>query len=266
MDSVSPPKSDTVARCFVLFVWSSAECSTPLEMSGFDFSNDPREVPAYSLREAAQYLDVPSSTVRAWFAGQSCSHQGARKRFQAVMEPADKKSLGLSSKNFVEAYVLAAIRRKHRIGLPTIRNGLAHLKDKFHSPRPLLTERFATHGAQLLVERVGEIINLSRNGQAEMADLILACLERVERDANGLPIKLYPFMRPQPARYQPGTVVVDPGVSFGPPALAGTAIPTSVLAEQLKAGDQPAALAKAYGAREQAVWDAIRCELDLEAA
>jgi uncharacterized protein (DUF433 family) len=235
-------------------------------MNAFDFSKDPRDIPAYTVSEAAHYLGVPSSTVRAWFAGQSYGHQGRKKRFQAVIRPADTRRLGLSFSNLVEAYVLTAIRRKHRIGLPTIRKGLTHLTEKLGSRRPLLTEQFATYGAQLFVERVGEIINLSRNGQTEMAELILAYLERVERDGTGLPIKLYPFMRSQPPREQPRTVVIDPKVSFGRPVLAGTAIPTAVLAEQFKAGDQPAALAKAYGAEEQAVWDAIRCELDLEAA
>ena len=43
-------------------------------------------------------------------------------------------------------------------------------------------------------------------------------------------------------------------------------MPTAVLAEQFKAGDSVPELAKEYGASEEAVWDAIRCELDLKAA
>lgn len=231
-------------------------------MTAFD-SKDPRDIPAYSVGEAAHYLGVPKSTLRSWFAGQA---QVDGRRFQAVIRPADPKSLGLSFSNLVEAYVLSAIRRKHKIGLPTIRKGLTFLTKQFGSDRPLLQEQFATHGAQLFVERLGQVINLSKNGQVEMHDLILAYLERVERDTKGLPIKLYPFMRDQPPREQPRSVVIDPRVSFGRPVLAGTGIPTAVLAEQFKAGDDPADLAKEYGANDQAVWDAIRCELDLQAA
>jgi len=229
-------------------------------------TRDPREIAAYTVGEAARYLGVPPSTIRSWFAGQSYSHDGKTRRFQPVIRPADPHALGLSFSNLVEAYVLAAIRRKHRIGLPTIRKGLAYLIEKLGSPRPLLNAQFATKGAELLVEHLGEIINLSRNGQIEMAEMIMAYLERVERDAKGVPIKLYPFMRSQPLREQPRTVVIDPRVSFGRPVLVGTALPTAVLAEQFKAGDQPKDLAKEYGADEQAVWDAIRCELDLRAA
>ena len=229
-------------------------------------TSDRREIPAYSVSEAAHYLRVPVSTLRSWFAGQTYTHLGQRKTFRAVIRPADPKTLILSFSNLVEAYVLSAIRRKHHIGLPTIRRGLSYLIGKLGSKRPLLEEQFATHGTKLFIERLGQIINLSQTGQVEMADMIHAYLERVERDAKGLPIKLYPFMRSRPPKDQPRTVVIDPRISFGRPVIAGTGIPTAVLAERFKAGDQPPDLAKDYGASEEAIWDAIRCEVDLKAA
>jgi uncharacterized protein (DUF433 family) len=219
---------------------------------------DTREVPAYTVGEAAHYLGVPKSTLRSWFAGQ--------KGFRPVIRPADAKALGLSFTNLVEAYVLTAIRRKHHIALPTIRHGLDFLVRKLGAKRPLIEQQFATNGVDLFVDHLGQVINISKDGQLEMADLIRAYLERIDRDARGLPIKLYPFMRSQAPREQPRTVVIDPRVSFGRPVIAGTGIPTAVLAEQFKAGDPVPVLAKEYGADEEAVWDAIRCELDLEAA
>lgn len=227
---------------------------------------DPREVPAYSVAEAAHYLGIPKSTLRSWFAGQAYILKGEQKLFKAVIRPADHKGLGLSFSNLVEAYVLTAIRRKHHIGLPSIRRGLDYLMRQLGARRPLLEQQFATNGVDLFVDHLGEIINISRDGQVEMADLIRAYLERIDRDGKGLPIKLYPFMRTQPPRDQPRTVVIDPRVSFGRPVIAGTGIPTAALAEQFKAGDPVALLAKEYGASEEAVWDAIRCELELKAA
>jgi uncharacterized protein (DUF433 family) len=219
---------------------------------------DAREIPAYTVGEAAHYLGVPKSTMRSWFAGQ--------RGFRAVIRPADPKTTGLSFTNLVEAYVLTAIRRKHHVALPTIRRGLEFLVRKLGAKRPLLEKEFATNGVDLFVDHLGHVINISRDGQIEMADFIRAYLERIDRDARGLPIKLYPFMRTQAPREQPRTVVIDPRVSFGRPVIAGTGIPTAVLAEQFKAGDPVPMLAKEYGADEEAVWDAIRCELDLEAA
>ena len=229
-------------------------------------ASDLREIPAYTVPEAAHYLGIASPTLRTWVAGQSYSYRGEKRWFRAVINPADAKTHTLSFSNLVEAYVLTSMRRKHRIGLPTIRRALSLLTDRFGSKRPLLTEQFATDGVDLFVERVNEIINLGKDGQLEMAEMIRAYLERIERDAKGMPIKLYPFMRSQPPREQPRTVVIDPRVSFGRPVIAGTGIPTAALAEQFKAGDPVPLLAKEYGASEEAVWDAIRCELDLKAA
>lgn len=219
---------------------------------------DPRDIPAYTVGEAAHYLGMPKSTLRSWFAGQA--------QFRPVIRPADTKTLGLSFSNLVEAYVLSAIRRKHQIALPTIRRGLDYLVRKLDAKRPLLEQQFATNGVDLFVDHLGQIINISKDGQVEMADFIRAHLERIERDARGMPIKLYPFIRTQALRDQPKSVVIDPHVSFGRPVIAGTGIPTAVLAEQFKAGDPVSVLAKEYGAGEEAVWDAIRCELELEAA
>lgn len=226
-------------------------------MTAFE-QTDPRDVPAYTAGEAAHYLGVPKSTLRAWFAGQ--------RGFRAVIRPAEPKGLGLSFSNLVEAYVLTAIRRKHHIALPSIRRGLDYLVRKMGAKRPLIEQQFATNGVDLFVDHLGTIINISRDGQVEMADLIRAYLERIDRDGKGLPIKLYPFIRNQSLREQPRSVVIDPRVSFGRPVVAGTGIPTAVLAEQFKAGDTVPVLAKEYGADEEAIWDAIRCELELEAA
>lgn len=218
---------------------------------------DRREIPAYAYSEAAHYLDLPPSTLRAWFAGQ--------RGFRPVIRAADAQRIILSFSNLVEAYVLAAIRRKHHIGLPTIRRGLRFLTEKLGSKRPLLEQQFATKGKELYVE-LGQVINISRDGQVEMAELISTYLERVDRDPRGVPIKLYPFMRAQPLREQPRTIVIDPQVSFGRPVIAGTGIPTAVLAEQFGAGDSVRDLAKEYGTSEEAISDAIRCEFRLKAA
>ena len=227
---------------------------------------DPREIPAYTIAEASLYLGVPKSTLRSWFAGQNYLHNGERKRFVALIRPADPVGLGLSFSNLVEAYVLTSIRRKHNIRLQVVRTALKWLRDQFGSKRPLIEEQFATNGYELFVERLGEIINLSRPGQIEMVDLLRAYLDRIERDSSGLPIKLYPFMRSQPAREQPRSIVIDPRVSFGRPVISGTGIPTAVLAERYKAGDSYAELAKDYETSVEAIEDAIRCELDLKAA
>lgn len=227
---------------------------------------DPRDIPAYTIAEAAHYLGLPASTLRSWFSGQAYRVKGKSRQFHPVIRPASSKPTSLSFSNLVEAYVLTSIRRKHHIPLPKVRASLAYLEQRLGKRRPLIDQEFATDGISLFVEHLGDIINISREGQVEMKEVIEAYLKRIERDAKGVPVKLFPFMRTQPLEEQPRTVEIDPRVSFGRPVLAGTAIPTAVLAEQFKAGDSVSDLAREYGANEEAVWDAIRCELDARAA
>jgi uncharacterized protein (DUF433 family) len=60
--------------------------------------------------------------------------------------------------------------------------------------------------------------------------------------------------------------VIDPRISFGRPVLAGTGIPTAVIAERYKAGESMDDLADDYGCQRFEIEEAVRCELALEAA
>jgi len=105
-----------------------------------------------------------------------------------------------------------------------------------------------------------------------MGDLIRTHLQRIDRDPNGMPISLYPFTYKPAATGARGgeharaelsrTVVIDPRIAFGRPVLAGTAMPTAVLADRFKAGDSLNEMAGDYGAQEEAIVEAIRCEFD----
>ncbi len=55
--------------------------------------------------------------------------------------------------------------------------------------------------------------------------------------------------------------MIDPGIALGRPVLAGTGIPTPVLAERSKAGDSIQDLASDYECERDLIGEAIRCEL-----
>lgn len=105
---------------------------------------DLSEIPAYGLAEAAAYLRLPKSTLRAWMLGQQ--------RFRAVINIADRAGKRLSFINLVEAFVLAGIRREHSIPLPKVRNAVEYLRRSFKTRRPLAQEQFETDGVDLFVE------------------------------------------------------------------------------------------------------------------
>ena len=96
-----------------------------------------------------------------------------------------------------------------------------------------------------------------------------AHLKRIERDAQGIPQKLYPFTHKRlfrPGEVEPRAVVIDPRVSFGRPIIVGTGIPTAIIAERYKAGESVEDLADDYGLESLQIQEAIRTELWVEAA
>jgi uncharacterized protein (DUF433 family) len=167
----------------------------------------------------------------------------------------------LSFLNLVELHVLDALRKQHRVSLQKVRRALGYLDRVIPSAHPLLDNSFATDGLELFVERYGNLINVSRDGQLELKRLLEAYLARVERSHEGAVIRLYPFTRKHRLE-EPRAVVIDPAVSFGRPVLVGTGIPTAVIAERYKAGESMDELAEDYHRTRSEIEEAIRCELE----
>jgi uncharacterized protein (DUF433 family) len=230
----------------------------------FKTNDDPRLIPAYATAEAAHYLHMHEATLRSWVVGRSYPAGGQTKRSRPLIHLDDPAGQYLSFINLVEAHVLAAIRRRHGVKLPKVRKALDYMRRQFSTARPLIDQAFQTDGLDLFVERYGALINASREGQHAMKEIIGVYLKRIEWDAKGLPIKLYPFTRDTgsdavPAS-DPRVVVMNPAVSFGRPVIAGTGIPVSSIYERYKAGDSIADLVRDFRLETSAIEEAIRCE------
>ena len=226
--------------------------------------DDPRFAPAYTVAEAAHYLRMPQETLRSWVVGRLYPVAGKQKRSKPLVALDDPKRQYLSFINLVEVHVLAAIRRHHGVKLPKVRVALDYVKTTFHVERPLIDETFQTDGLDLFVERYGQLITASREGQQAMKEIIGVYLKRIERDTKGLPVKLYPFTRTSESDKVPATeprfVVINPMVSFGRPVIARTGIPVSSIFERHQAGDSVADLARDFRLDVGEIEEAIRCE------
>ena len=220
---------------------------------------DPSCIAAYSVAEAAHWLALPATTVRTWVLGRHYPTDTGKKFSRALIPIADRAERLLSFQNLIEAYVLGAIRRRHRVKMAAICKALNFLAREFDSKHPLSDEQMMTDGTSLLVEKYGNLINASEAGQLEMRELLLRHLDRIERSPTGLPVRLFPFTshRLEEDRLP---VAIDPRVQFGRPCLAGTGIPTDVIAERWKAGDTIAEIAKDYGTKAIEIEEAIRYE------
>ena len=227
-------------------------------------TTDPRLAPTYTPAEAGHYLRTPQQTLRSWVHGRSYVVSGQPKRSPALIQLDDPSQKYLSFINLVESHVLAAMLRRHGVKLPKVRSALNYVQRQFHVNRPLIDQAFQTDGLDLFVERYGAMLNVSREGQSAMKDLISAYLQRVDRDPFGIPTKLYPFTRDTESasspKDDPRLVVMNPAISFGKPVIAGTGIPVSAIYERYRAGDSVAELANDFRLNISAVEEAIRCE------
>jgi uncharacterized protein (DUF433 family) len=226
-------------------------------------SKDIRETPLYTAAEVAHYLRIPVSTVRAWVFGQSYRLKGETRRFRPVVEIADSPGRRLSFINLVELFVLSAIRRRHGVALRQVRQALDYLKRRFPTPHPLADHQFQTDGVDLFVEKFGEYLNLSRDGQIEIKQMIQARLRCVMRDKSGVPLKLY--LARSSDGMERGIVVIDPRLGFGRPVIEGTGIRTEVVIDRFRAGETINSIAEDYGRSPAQIEEIVRGELPLAA-
>lgn len=209
--------------------------------------SDPRDVPTYGVAEAAHYMRLPPTTLRQWVTGPA-----------RVIRLVPGRPPLLSFWNLVEAYVLAGLRRRHRVPFQRVRKALRFVERELDTARPLIEQQFMTDGLDLFFEEYGRLINASRAGQTAMRSLLEASLERVARDPRGLAQRLFPWSR-EPR--EPREVEIDPRRAFGKLVVAGTGIPTAIIADRLRAGDSLAHLAKDYKLTLDQVGAALRWEL-----
>lgn len=232
----------------------------------FNRDVDVRELPSYGITEAAHYLRIPRTTIRDWVSGRYYRGQAGERFSKPIIPTPDPRQRLLSFMNLVEVHVLDAIRREHNIPLEKVRIAVTYLSKQFPSKHPLADREFETDGINLFIQKFGQLINISQAGQLAMREVLQAHLHRIERDVAGIPVKLYPLTRKRDSQEEPKAIVIDPRVSFGRPVLAGTGIPTAMIADRYKAGESVDDLADDYGRKRLEIEEAIRCELWVEAA
>lgn len=220
---------------------------------------DPRDVPAYTVRDAARYLHIPRGTLLHWVTGQRyAAADGSRRRRPGVIALALGRPPTLSFWNLVEAFVLASIRRQHGVPLQKVRKAIVYVEREMGLARPLIQGDFHTNGVDLFVSEFGKLVNASRDGQVEMREMLAASLKRIERDPQGLASRMFPWIR-RPD--EPVEVEIDPRRAFGRLVVRGTGVPTRVIAERLRAGDTLSHLADDYRLSMTQLESALRWEL-----
>lgn len=214
--------------------------------------NNPRNVAAYTVAEAAHYIRIPPQTLRAWVAGQSYGQHSGRPPFHALITAQQYAPIRLSFNNLIEAYTLRALRTKHGVSIEAAREAIDFAERAFVLDRLFLCPELRTGAGELFLMKYGEFVNLNRSGQMAIAKLLKDHLKRIELDDLNLPVRLYPVDTDTNK-----TIVIDPRIAFGRPVIARRGISTTAILDRVNAGESEEEIAQDYGLDHTEVEEAI---------
>ena len=154
--------------------------------------------------------------------------------------------------------MLRALRSVHGAGMSSAWAALAYAEEQLDISRLLLHNELLTAGGALFLQELYHLVNPSRSGQLALRKLLKDCLNRVERDDQHLPFRLYPVVPRESANAR--AISINPRISFGRPVLAGSGVSTRALVDRIDAGEEVAVIAHDYGLDESQIHDAVLYE------
>jgi uncharacterized protein (DUF433 family) len=221
--------------------------------------SDIRNQPAYTVAEAARYLKVAPATLRSWVIGRPYPKSQGVAHSVALIHPATKLPPALSFWNLIEAHVLRSLRTDHGVSMDALRKAINYAQRSLQVDRLLLSPELRTDAGKLLLERYGQLIELSASGQIAMRHLFTEHLARVEWDQWKFPVRLYPFASSGvPVANRP--IAIDPQIAFGRPVIALRGVSTGAIAGRIDAGESTADVAADYDMSEREIEEAVLYE------
>lgn len=217
---------------------------------------DPREAPAYPLAEGARYVKIAPATLRSWVLGRAYPKREGTGHFKPLIALPDRKKRLLSFWNLVEAHVLRALRTEHGVSIKAVRTAIGFSERSLGIDRLLLSRDLCTHAGDLLLEKYGELVNLSRSGQMALRLLLQAHLRRVEWDEDLFPLRLFPIVR-DAAPEAPRLIAIDPRIAFGRPVIYRRGISTAAITGRIDAGESVDDIAADYELEPNEIEEAV---------
>jgi uncharacterized protein (DUF433 family) len=217
---------------------------------------DPRLAPVYTIREAARHVRVPASTVRSWI---NCREYSARSDTQ-LTEPMGRASHDpshrLSFRILIELAALRVLRTQCEFNLSAVRSALDYACGDLKAPELLASRDLYTRPGAIFLGRYGEIIGLKRAGQLGIQAVLQGLQQRIRWEG----AQAVAFFPPPPNRPEAKSVMIDPRISFGRPIIARLGVTTSAVVGRVNAGEDPAQIARDYGATRDEIMDAVAYE------
>jgi uncharacterized protein (DUF433 family) len=142
------------------------------------------------------------------------------------------------------------------MSIKAVRDSLKYAQEALKIDRLLLSEQLRTGGGDLFLDHYGQLINLTRSGQLALKAVLEAHLSRVEWKHDGLPGRLYPFVRGEIGD-GPRLIAIDPQIAFGRPVLVRAGVSTQIIAERIDVGESIQDIVADYDITEEEVQEAI---------
>lgn len=217
-----------------------------------------RDEPAYGLTEAARYLKLPIATLRSWVVGRDYPKGETVTTFHPLIKPAHKIPPLLSFYNLIEAHVLRSLRTEHGVAVREVRKAIEYAEQSLDITRLLLHKDLRTHAGEVFLDEYHKLTNLSTSGQMAMRRLLEDYLKRVEWGEWQYPVRLYPYVSPEPTAERP--IAIDPDIAFGRPVILRAGVATEAIVERIDAGETVEALAEDYDLKPNEIEEAVLYE------
>lgn len=212
--------------------------------------------PVYGMAQVDWILRLRPGTARRWIDG----YERGLKKYPPVVRLESTGDELVTWGEFTEARHLSEFRTDG-VSMGRMRPAVERLREIFNTQYPLAQARpWLEEQGRELVLKVQEDVGLEKQ--------LLLVVVRNDQLALSLPTRQFvdsvdfagtdivQRMHPLPDLDQ---VWLDPLRQFGDPVVRS--VPTSVIAEQVRAGDDAATIAELYELSEAEVWQAIRYEL-----
>jgi len=223
-------------------------------------NQDIRNQPAYTVAEAARYLKLAPAPLRSWVLGRPYPKGAGTARSPALIRPAQTRPPMLSFWGLIEAHVLRSLRVDHHVPMDALRRAIRYAERELDIDHLLLRRELCTDAGRLLLERYGELIDLSASGQIAMRRMFNEHLARVVWDEWQFPVRLYPFTSSNAAGAKHPRVAISASIAFGRPVVVSRGISTSALVQRLDAGETVQDLAEDYDLTPDEIEEAVLYE------
>lgn len=202
-----------------------------------------REQALYTIKEAARYIGLPSATLTTWLYGRYYNTKAGRTFWNPVLAPADPKLGLLSFFNLAEAHILAATRYQHEVPFTAIRSAIDNLVLTYPqaAAHPLLSHEFYTNGKGIFLKTIEDTVDIS-HGQLSLKQIMDTFLERIVRDDENNPFKVFPLVR----GVEDKVVSIISGVASSRPIIDGFGVPVSVVWGRHDAGESDDSIAEDF--------------------